>query len=103
LVFANQDRNRSFWFEEIESCREGGLESLDRPQGDYVASSTEGLRPSGKHLHTPERKETNHLAEESRLFVIRFNQGQLDISRPQFDWESRKSCSGTEVDDGDIN
>jgi hypothetical protein len=46
-------------------------------------------------------KGAGHFAEEGRLLVIGFDQGEGDVRSPEFDGESGEAGAGTEVGEAD--
>jgi hypothetical protein len=96
---------------------EDGSEALDGAEGDdigagVIGSGGEGFGSAGEYgdirrgkvadvCRGKRRHEKNAggFAEEGGLFVVRFDHGQLDWGRPDFEREGGESCAGADIED----
>ena len=82
--------------------REDGFEAFDCPQCDYVEGTVRERFGAGVlYIDVRQYKCSDDLAEEGGLLVVRFDQGQGDLGRPEFDGEAGESGAGTNVGNSD--
>lgn len=66
--------------------RQGGVEALDRAQGYYVGlGSWEIFSATGEHIDIRQCKRSGHFAQEGDFLVIRLDEGQTALGRPELD------------------
>ncbi len=99
-----------------EGCRLGkdGFKAFHGAEGhDFglgvVGARGEDFGPVGEHVDVRRRRGVDichengarDFAEKRRLFVIRFDQGQVDVRRPDFQREGGESGAGANVDNAE--
>lgn len=74
------------------------FEALDGAEGDDLeGASGEGLGAHVLYIDVRQYKRAGDFAEEGRLFVVGFDQGEGDMGRPELDGEAGEAGTGTEI------
>lgn len=69
-------------------------------EGDDVGLGGEGFGAGGYYIDVRQCKGTDDFAKKGGFLVIRFDEGQGDVRRPDFDRKAREAGAGTDVEDG---
>ena len=85
-------------FHQARGDGQDGFEALNRAQGhDIKGDPMQGFCAGGLYIDIRQCKGADHLTQKSRLLVIGLNQRQCSVRRPQFDGQSRKTCTGAHI------
>jgi len=98
---ADEEGEASGGGEEAGGDREDGLEMFDGAEGDEVGgreASGHGFSAVRDYIDVGQCKCAGDFAEEGGLFVVRFDEGQLDLGRPDFERQAREAGAGADVD-----
>src|SRR5439155_10373203 len=98
LAFANEQRQDAPGDNEAGSDRQDGLEALDGAQ-DHDPCLPGKVFSAGTHyIDTRQCKCANNLLQEGGFLLIRFNQREVSLRRPDLNGNAGKPCATAYVD-----
>ena len=77
-------------------CR---LEALDGAEGDNISLAGEVLGAGGEYIDVCQCKSADGFSQEYSFLLAGFNQGEVEVRRPDFDGQAGEAGAGAEVYD----
>ena len=102
LGFADEEGQAAGGGDQAGCYWEGGVEALDCSQGYYVGGRVGVvLGASGEYIDVRQCKAAGDFAQEGGFLVVGFDQGQVDLGRPDFYGQAGEAGAGADVDQTD--
>src|SRR5439155_15103028 len=103
LTFANEQRQDAPGDNEAGSDRQDGLEALDGAQGHDPCLPGKVLGAGGDYIDIRQCKGTANFLQEDGFLLIRFNQREVNLRRPDFNGNAREAGAGAYVDNAIVS
>ncbi len=98
LGSADEESEASAGDDQAGSSGQGGLEALDGPQSDDVRALGKTFGAGGEYIDVGQCQSADHLAQESGLLLIGFDQCKVEGGSPELDRNSGKASPGPYVE-----